>query len=327
MVRVVPDVAGLAKTFDYLVPAALADEVQVGSLVRIDLHGRRVGAWVVALDVAPPDGVVLKELAHLTGVGPAADLVELSGWAAWRWAGRRRTFLRAASPPGRVRALPRPPSARPVAVTVPPGPEVVAALAQDRGVVRLPPGADRYPVVVAALGSLAPDRDALVLCPSVDQAQALTARLRRAGVAVACVAHRQPGAAATAEWARAAAGGVAVVGARAGAWAPVPRLGRVVVLDEHDEAYQEESAPTWHARDVVVERARRAGGPGAAGVALPDPRGAGVGGTSRCPGGPTSAGGGPRSTWSTAARRTRPQGCSPSRWPRCCAAVGGSCAW
>jgi len=51
------------------------------------------------------------------------------------------------------------------------------------------------------------------------------------------------------------------VGARAGAWAPVPRLGRVVVLDEHDEAYQEESAPTWHARDVVVERARRAGIP------------------------------------------------------------------
>src|SRR5439155_16309106 len=60
------------------------------------------------------------------------------------------------------------------------------------------------------------------------------------------------------DWARAAAGGRTVVGARAAAWAPVPNLAAIVVLDEHDEAYQEERAPTWHARDVVIERARRA---------------------------------------------------------------------
>jgi primosomal protein N' (replication factor Y) len=63
------------------------------------------------------------------------------------------------------------------------------------------------------------------------------------------------------EWARAAAGGCVVVGARAAAWAPVPRLAAAVVIDEHDEVYQEERAPTWNARDVVVERARRAGAP------------------------------------------------------------------
>ncbi|MCU1452526.1 MAG: priA, partial [Acidimicrobiales bacterium] len=62
------------------------------------------------------------------------------------------------------------------------------------------------------------------------------------------------------EWARAAAGAV-VVGARAAAWAPVAPLGRVVVLDEHDEVYQQEQSPTWHARDVVTERARRSGAP------------------------------------------------------------------
>jgi primosomal protein N' (replication factor Y) len=75
---------------------------------------------------------------------------------------------------------------------------------------------------------------------------------------VATVAHDQPGTAAAREWARAAAGGCTVVGARAGAWAPLPDLGAVVVLDEHDEAYAEEGSPTWHARDVVIERARRA---------------------------------------------------------------------
>ena len=35
----------------------------------------------------------------------------------------------------------------------------------------------------------------------------------------------------------------------------------MLVLDEHDEALQDERAPTWHARDVAVERARRAGVP------------------------------------------------------------------
>ena len=50
------------------------------------------------------------------------------------------------------------------------------------------------------------------------------------------------------------------MGSRAAAWAPAPDLAVAVVVDEHDEAYQEERAPTWNGRDVVVERARRAGG-------------------------------------------------------------------
>ena len=63
------------------------------------------------------------------------------------------------------------------------------------------------------------------------------------------------------EWAQAAAGVDVVIGARAAAWAPCRDLACVVVVDEHDEALQEERSPTWHARDVAIERARRAGAP------------------------------------------------------------------
>jgi primosomal protein N' (replication factor Y) len=42
-------------------------------------------------------------------------------------------------------------------------------------------------------------------------------------------------------------------------WAPAIDLDTVVVVDEHDESLQAERVPTWHARDVAVERARRAG--------------------------------------------------------------------
>ncbi len=90
----------------------------------------------------------------------------------------------------------------------------------------------------------------LTIVPSVDRAMLLAARLRRSGLSVAVMPH---------DWASAAGGVDVVIGARAAAWAPCHGMAAAVVLDEHDEALQEEGSPTWHARDVVVERARRVG--------------------------------------------------------------------
>ncbi|MBV9919834.1 MAG: hypothetical protein JOY78_03130, partial [Pseudonocardia sp.] len=76
IVTVVPDVAGLdGKRFDYLVPDELRDQVRVGTMVRVQLAGRRVGAWVVATGVRAPEGVALKPIAKVTGWGPPADVV------------------------------------------------------------------------------------------------------------------------------------------------------------------------------------------------------------------------------------------------------------
>jgi primosomal protein N' (replication factor Y) len=233
-VRVVPDVAGIDKRFDYLAPP----DTPVGSLVRVTLHGRRVGGWVASAGVEPPAGVALKPVNKVSSLGPSADVIALAEWASWRWAGRLTALLRTASPPVSVRGLPPPLERLPVfsPATLPDGP---------RTVVR---AFDGYDLVVAA----AARGDALVLCPSVDEAALLAARLRRAGVPVALVPR---------DWARAAAGGCVVVGARAAAWAPAPALSAVVVLDAHDEVYQEERAPTWNAWQVAAERARRAGVP------------------------------------------------------------------
>jgi len=148
-----------------------------------------------------------------------------------------------------VRGLPAAPSARPPAFA--PGdddPLVREALSRARSVVRLPPAADPYPFVAAAARA----GDALVLAPSVASAALVAARLRRSGAPVALAPR---------DWARAAAGGSVVVGARAAAWSPVPDLAAVVVLDAHDEALQEERAPTWSAWEVAAERAERAGVP------------------------------------------------------------------
>ncbi|HKA03355.1 MAG TPA: hypothetical protein VKD67_03470, partial [Acidimicrobiales bacterium] len=243
--RVVPDVRTLSKAFDYLVPETLRDQVRVGTLVRIPLQGRRIGGWVVEVGSRPPDGVALKPLAKVTGWGPSADLVELAEWAAWRWAGPMTAFLGTASPPGAVLGLP--PPTRRDGHPAPLDPLYAAQFDAERSVVRVPPAADVFDLVLAA----AARGNALVVTPSVALARQLAARLRRAGVPVGLYPR---------DWAVGAAGAT-VVGARAAAWAPVAVLASVLVLDEHDEALQEERAPTWHGRDVAIERAGRMGVP------------------------------------------------------------------
>jgi primosomal protein N' (replication factor Y) (superfamily II helicase) len=247
--RVLVDEPAIDKRFDYLVPESFGDQVRVGDRVRIALAGRRVGGWVVDIDVDPPAGVELRRLARWSGRGPTPDLLDLAGWAAWRWAGRPASFLRTASPERVVTGLPAPaaPWAGPSGGGEPGavGRLAAAALGGPRSVVRLPPAIDPTEVALAA----ARRGHALVLCPTAALARHVADRLARAGVAVA----RHPHA-----WAQGAAGAT-VVGTRAAAWAPVGALAAVVVIDEHDEAHQQEQAPTWHARDVAAERARRAG--------------------------------------------------------------------
>lgn len=233
--RVVPDVTGLDKQFDYLVPDAL--DVVVGTRVRVPLHGRRVGGWVVALGPPDPDVPVerLVPIAAVSSVGPSADLVDLARWAAVRWGvGRLRPFLVSASPASMVKLTGRPRR------TVVPGARV------ESGVEVVPPLVDPLPVVSRAAAT----GPTLVVHPSPAAVRAIANRLRRQGLTVAVVPD---------EWSAAAAGVDVVVGGRSAVWAPCPGLGAIVVLDEHDESLQEERTPTWHARDVAIERAQRAG--------------------------------------------------------------------
>ncbi len=246
IVRVIPDVTGLDKEFDYLIPDGM--DAPVGTRVRVPLHGRRVAGWVV--DVDPPDAVApdrLRELVAVSSLGPTAGVVDVARWASVRWAaGRLRPFLVPASPPTNVAALP--PPRRSGRKPEPAHDGATRLLADGGGMLRLPPAADVIPVLLAAM-ALGP---ALVVVPSIDRARLDAARLRRAGLTVAMM----PG-----DWAAASAGVDVVIGARAAAWAPCPELAVAVIVDEHDEALQEERSPTWHARDVAVERCRRTGAP------------------------------------------------------------------
>ncbi|MEM9654142.1 MAG: hypothetical protein AAGA65_18755 [Actinomycetota bacterium] len=246
VVRVLPDVSGLDKEFDYLVPARFADQVELGSLVRVELHGRRVAGWVIAVDVTPAPGVTLRPITKVSSVGPPADVIDLGRWAARRWSGRLTSVLKTASPQTMVRTSA---AQRPRRGPTGTGDQLATAALAEPGVtvVRVGPAGDqvRFAAAAAATGN------ALVIVPGVAAARRVGARLDRAGFRV----HHHP-----AGWAGGPAGGV-VVGSRSAVWAPTAPLDAVVVLDEHDESLQEERNPTWHARDVAMERAARAGVP------------------------------------------------------------------
>lgn len=267
LVRVLPDVAAVRKTFDYLVPEELSDRVGVGTQVRVMLHNRRVGAWVVAEDVEPPPGVKLQPILSVRGWGPPPSVMELVSWAAWRWAGSEAQLLRTASARGAVRTLGtsgpgRPRGSSHMRSGEAPGRVDASELAQlarecmrqRASVLRMPPAEDPVPLVLDLLRNVELDGETgfLVLAATHVQARHVAAGLRRAGFDVASLPE---------DWAMARRGGCVAIGTRAAAFAPLPSIAGAVVLDAHDEAYQQEQAPTWIAWSVVVERARRQGAP------------------------------------------------------------------
>lgn len=244
--RVVVDVGAVRGEFDYVVPDRFADDIGIGDQVRVPFGGRRVRAWVVALDVRPPPGIELADVARRTGLGPPADVVELCRWAAWRWAGRLPSLLGVASPPSVVRgaAHPAPPEG-----AVDAGGRWVAPLADPGSgeLRRRPPSTPVGELVDGLTGH----GDLLVVCPDATRVRSAISEL--AALGVRAVAHPDG-------WARAARG-CTVVGTRTAVFAPMPRLGAIVVVDEHDELLTSERSPTWNVRDLALRRGRQRGVP------------------------------------------------------------------
>jgi primosomal protein N' (replication factor Y) (superfamily II helicase) len=259
IVRVLPDEPGINKTFDYRLPDHLAGSgtIRLGSIVRFPIHGRQLRGWITGIDVEPSTELErIKNISKVTGFGPPRELLSLSRWAAHRWWGRPASLLRTASP---MRSIPMLPPLRPIGVDLlpVPGPDEVSIAARTAlanpvaTVVRIPPAADSFAVVIEATRH-AGEHGVLVIATSADEALTIARRLRRIGVICALMPD---------DWARAATGGCVVVGTRASAWAPIAQPGAIVVLDEHDEVHTQEQMPTWNARDIAVERGARFGIP------------------------------------------------------------------
>ena len=221
--------------------------------MRVDLHGRRVRGWVLAVTDAPEVAAdLVRPVRAVVSAGPPADVVALCGWAAWRWAGPRATFLRAASPPNLV-----PPDPVDVDVAVhPPVPAPLTLPDRPGRLVVWPPTRPRDDLIVSLL---ALEGSTIVVAPDPSERARVAAAAEATGRVTVELTGDDPAATRTAAWQAARHGACVVLGGRVAALAPVPDLRAAVVLDDADTALVEERAPTWHARDLLLERARRAG--------------------------------------------------------------------
>lgn len=121
--------------------------------------------------------------------------------------------------------------------------------------VRWPPARDAGELVT---GLLAASGSTIVVVPD-GRLGRLAAALRTAGATVVpWLTEGRPRDRARA-WDRTRRGACVVLGGRSAVLAPVPDLSVVVVIDDGSEALKEERSPTWHARDLAAERARRRG--------------------------------------------------------------------
>lgn len=108
---------------------------------------------------------------------------------------------------------------------------------------------------------LARGRQAIVLVPEISLTPQTVGRFRaRFGSRVAVLHSALSDGERFDEWLRIRRGEVdIVVGARSAIFAPVQRLGMVIIDEEHESTYKQESVPPYHAREVAEERCRRAG--------------------------------------------------------------------
>jgi primosomal protein N' (replication factor Y) len=113
-------------------------------------------------------------------------------------------------------------------------------------------------------------RQAIVLVPEISLTPQTCDRFRaRFGKVAVLHSHLTP-AERHAQWREIASGRVnVVVGARSAIFAPAPRLGLIVIDEEHESSFKQATAPRYHARDVAEWIAKAEGVPLVLGSATP----------------------------------------------------------
>jgi len=260
--QVVPDLPIFAVDggFAYRLPESLKREVQVGSMVRVPLSGRRVRGYVVGVRDGNDRG--LKDVLSVSGELPVftPGLLETLRWCAFHYVAPLAVLLRRAVPasvPRGRRGEPVPPMGEVPAGPVPRLSEASAAGRHVRTHYLLAPGPWGELAVAAAAPVLAAGRSVMVVAPTAAEAEAVAGAARTLpGKRLLVGLSEHPDREQTAAWVRARlTPGSLVVGTRGVALWPVSDLALVIVVDEGRRGMKEKQTPTVHVREVIRRRA------------------------------------------------------------------------
>ena len=279
--RVLPmlSVPHLDREFDYLVPADQSDDAQPGVRVRVRFRGRLTDAFILERRSDTDHAGQLGWLDRVLSAQPVLtpEVRRLVDAVAARYAGTRPDVVRLAIPPRhaaaeKAAASPPGPGQAPAVRPVDPagwvryarGERFLAALRDGRAaraVWQALPGerwCDR--LAEAAAASVGGGRGVLAVVPDQRDVEALwraaTALIDESAV-VALAAGLGPSARYR-RWLSVLHGRARlVIGTRSAVFAPVQRLGLVIVWDDGDDSLAEPRAPYPHAREVGMLRAHQ----------------------------------------------------------------------
>lgn len=258
--RVVPNVPTFAVDdgFWYSIPDHLAEDVEVGSIVRVPLSGRRVRGWVIELS-EEREGK-LKDIAGVSGAVPVfdGDLSKTLLWAATHYVAPVSVMLAKATPPN----LPRRTGGDGVTVEFPevtgrhPLGEIATSVASGR---KRPAQAlvarwQRLDWLPSLVPVLARGQSALVVSASAAEVDRIASRARPVFGDALIAVSAETDAEITADWERAQTPGRLVVGTpRVATWL-IAMFSLAVVLEEGRRAMKERQTPTLHVREVLRTR-------------------------------------------------------------------------
>ena len=280
----------LERSFHYLIPSVLREALRPGMRVAAPFGPReRIGFIVQTLAKSP-----IRELKAVRRLIDSFPVIADERWALARWLSAyyycsmgealcamvpRDLRLRSASDPGhraadqpgsdagRVRAL-SPHQQRALRT-------ILAALGSSRARTVLlhgVTGSGKTELYLRAIARvLQQGRSAICLIPEIALTPQTVDRFReRFGQGVAVWHSRLRARERSVEWQRLASGACrVVVGARSAVFAPVQRLGLVILDEEHETTYKQEDTPHYHARDVAAARAALTGATVLLGSATP----------------------------------------------------------
>lgn len=273
----------LARLFTYEV----AKGVGKGAIVSMPFGRRRARGIVVGIEPSPPEGIDVVPVESVVGQLPPA-LVDLALWLADYYGSTPARALalvapeqpkrrKIQAPPAERQSLPG--EAEPLSLSVQQQAAVariVAAIDGDGGAFLLwgATGSGKTEVYLQACAAvLERGLGAIVLVPEIALAPQTVGRVRaRFGDQVAILHSALTDAERRDERERILSGEARiVVGARSAVFAPVHGLGLIVVDEEHDSSYKQESDPRYDARTIAAKRAALEGAVAVFGSATPRP--------------------------------------------------------
>ena len=271
----------LARPFTYEVP----EDAERGAVVSVQLGARRLRGVVVETGVEAPAGVAVAKTGPVVDRVPA-PLVDLALWLADYYGSTPARALALIAPQARSRRGERREPAVRDGLAGEPEPDelttaqrdavgrIVAALdaGGDHVLLYGPTGSGKTEVYLqACAAALERGRTAIVLVPEIALTPQAVGRFgARFGDRVAVLHSSLTEAERRDERERISDGHArVVVGARSAIFAPVSDLGLVVVDEEHDASYKQESDPRYDARTVAAKRAALEGAVAVYGSATP----------------------------------------------------------